>query len=303
MFITKTEIIGIDGGNNEVKIFGPYGPLRFPSSFGEWRERKLKQNHGQFDMEYEFRGKKGFAGTLAEYESEYNASLPGDTKAHNDHLIRVLLALHQYSKAVKFKIVTGQPIIRHDEKEKQRIKEMLEGKHEITINGLRKNIEIVEAIIAAEGGSAFWSNPKPGLVRILDFGSGTVNAATLVDGRYVDKESFTIVSGMDTNITKDNQAMARLVAGKALKKWKRNDQVYTVGGAAEVMLDSLKEHFYHVEILKPKVDSDEYARWNHKPEEKDIVRVGDQVRLHPIFSNAVGNYRIAELSYSEESNF
>ena len=294
-----TKIVGIDGGNNQVKIYGPYGPMRFPANLGEWRDRKLTQNHGPFDIEYEFRGKKGFGGTLAINESEYDGSLPGDTKAHDDHLIRVLLALHQYSPAVRFKIVVGQPIEKHDEHEKNRIKEMLEGKHSMTINGLNKNIEIIEAVVAAESGSAFWSNPKSGLVHILDFGSGTVNAATLRDGRYVDKDSFTIVAGMDTNKTKDNQAMARAVAAKALKKWQRSGQIYVVGGAAEVMQEPMKEHFYEVEILKPKVNIGEYAGWKHKLDEKDIIRVGDRVLfLHPIYGNAVGNYRIAQKQFN-----
>lgn len=75
---------------------------------------------------------------------------------------------------------------------------MLLGSHDLSLNGVKKTIIINRVEVAAEGGAAFWSNPQTGLVRIIDAGSATINCASLVDGKYIDKDSFTINFGCNT---------------------------------------------------------------------------------------------------------
>ncbi|PAE09665.1 hypothetical protein CHI02_24150, partial [Niallia circulans] len=84
-----------DAGNSEVKTVSAHGVDRFPSAIGEYRERNIKEKHGKDDIVYEYEGRKGFAGTLALYESEYGGAIMGESKAHLDAKLRVLIALHR----------------------------------------------------------------------------------------------------------------------------------------------------------------------------------------------------------------
>jgi plasmid segregation protein ParM len=292
-----TMIVGIDGGNNEVKIFGDAGEMKFSSALGEFRERKLTDSFSKDDMIFEYRGKKGFAGTLAQFESEFSASMLGDSKAHEELLIRVLLALHRYTdEETDFMIVVGQPIGKHTEKEKQKMKNMLEGVHDFTLNDVRKVINIQSVAVAAEGGSAFWSNPKKGKIRLIDFGSGTVNAATLIDGRYVDRDSFTLKQGLNTITSSDFSSFARAVSVQALKKWDNDDDVFLVGGGADTMLNHVIEYFPQAQLLKPKVETlaDSGIKINGNLQAKSYNF------LSPIFANAVGFYNIGKKVFKVE---
>jgi len=272
--------VGIDGGNYKIKVFGDEGELMFISMLGEYRDRMLEQTFSDDDIIWEFNGEKGFAGTLAQYESEYSRSIMGDSKAHSDLLIRVLLGLHRYSPENDFNIVVGQPISRHDKWEKAKIKDMLKGEHQFILNKVKKRINIKEVEVAAEGGAAFWSNPKKGLVRILDIGSGTVNAATLDDGRYIDKDSFTINYGMETNISKDIYAMAKAISAQALRKWRTGDTVFIVGGAANDLVEPLQDYFPNCSVLRPKI--------------KTVGKNATIKTLDPVYANAVGFYNIGK---------
>lgn len=270
-------IIGIDAGNHEVKVYGPAGADRFSSAMGEYRDRMVKNALGPDDMVFEFGDRKGFAGDLA-YESEFSGSIMGDTKAHEETLLRVLLALHRYSSMINtFKIVVGQPISRHSDEEKKLIKEMLVGTHEITVNGFRKIIKITHAEVAAEGAAGFWSRPRNNLVRLIDIGSGTVNCASLHNKRYIDKDSFTLPYGADSVKTKDFAAMARGIMTETSKKWDKNDQVFLLGGAAEDMLPYMQEYYPKCKIQIPLDDRNE--------------------TLHPVFANALGFYYIGTMVY------
>lgn len=274
-------VLGVDAGNKNVKIFGKYGEMLFISDIGEYRERRLEEYFSDDDMIFEFRNRKGFAGTLAKYESQFTASRMGDSKAHEDMLLRVLLGLHRYADETEFGIVVGQPISKHTNEEKKKMKELLEGVHKIKVNDVTKNIHIKKAEIAAEGGSAFWAQPKKGIVRVLDIGSGTVNGATLDDGRYIDKDSFTIKDGFETLLTDDIQLFVRKVALHALKYWNIDDCLLLCGGGAEKVQQYLYEYFTDVQIIYPKVQ---------------VKRKNGGVshnQLKPIFANAVGFYNIA----------
>lgn len=270
-------ITAIDAGNHETKYCSQYGVGKFPSELGEYRERRLEQKFGEHDMVFEYQGKKGFAGTLAKYESEFTGSIMGDTKAHEDAKIRILLALHMLGDT-DYSIVIGQPISRHAQEEKLAIKVMLLGKHTITVNGVTRTFTISRAEVAAEGGAAFWSNPRQGLVRVIDIGSGTVNGATLHDGRYIDKDSFTMLFGMDTNLSSDRDALVRGIATQALKKWRAKDTVLVAGGAAEMLLPAVRTYFPNAEALSPAFKGK---------------------LLHPVYANAVGFYQIARSVYGD----
>jgi plasmid segregation protein ParM len=270
-------IVGVDAGNYEVKVVWQRGVDRFPSDLGEYRERKLEQVFSKDDMVVEYDGKKYFAGTLAKYESEFNARMMGESKAHLDCKLRVLIALHRVEGSSLYKIIVGQPIDAHTKEEKEVIKRGLKGFHTISINGRNQTFMIEQVEVAAEGGSAFWSAPQDDLVRIIDIGSGTVNCATLHDKRYIDKDSFSLMLGANTTKTQDYQAMARAIAAEAGKKWGKNDVVKVAGGPAESLLPYLQEYFPKADIIRPFLNG--------------------QI-LPPVFANAVGFYRIGVEVYA-----
>lgn len=264
-------IVGIDAGNYRVKVCGPQGLDIFSSTLGEYRERRIKNTPGKDDMIYEFEGRKGFAGSLADAESEFGGSLMGDSKAHVDAKLRILLALHRYSQTTnQFQLIVGQPISKHTEIEKEKIKRMLLGSHEIIVNEKKKVLHVSHVEVAVEGGASFWSRPKEGLVRIIDVGSATVNCASLLNKRYVDKDSFTLPFGLNTVVASDLSALARGIVTHTTKKWNDTDKGYLVGGAADKLIPYIQQYYPNMEVLKP------------------MLECGDD----PIFANAIGFYKI-----------
>jgi plasmid segregation protein ParM len=266
--------LGIDAGNYKVKVAGEFGLMDFISAIGESRQINLQQIHGQDDMYFEYQGETGFAGSLALYESEFGGSIMGDTKAHIDTKLRVLIGIHRYItlyqiEEKEFDIVLGQPISKHNHNEKTKIKEMIKGWHTIVVNGVEKSFHIRNIEVAAEGVSAFFSNPTNGLVRILDVGSGTVNYSSVLEGRFLDKDSGTLPFGVNTNKTHNLQALSRGIATHVLKKWSPQDKTFVVGGISEQILPHLKGYFSNIDILRP---------------------IYNQQYVNPIYANAVAFY-------------
>lgn len=269
-------IVGVDAGNSEVKVAGINGTMKFCAALGDYQERNLENNHGD-GMEWEYEGKRGFAGTLALIESDYGGMVMGDTKAHDDAKMRVLLALHRYSNSDRYEIVVGQPISKHTPDEKQKIKEMLIGRHTLTVNDETKTFTITKCEVAAEGASAFWSAPTNGLVRIIDVGSATVNCATLLNKRYVNRDSETLPFGYNSVRNKDLYELSRGIFSHVSKRWKREDTVYLVGGIAELLLEPMARYFPNIDVMLPLL-RDRYE--------------------HPIYANAIGFFEIGRGVYA-----
>lgn len=247
-------IEAIDAGNSDTKFYDGVQLRKFPSDIGfDYRERNLKQTHGEYDFEWEYKGQRGFAGTLAQFESYGAESQKGDTKAHFDAQLRILLALHQFSHDMDHYIVVGQPINTHTQAEKQAIKEMLCGRHDLTVNGVRRTLVIRRCEVAAEGVTAGILLPAKGIVRVIDIGSGTVNFGSLRDGRYIDRDSFSVKLGMNTNGNMQEAAFARVISLKTSGKWNKEDQVWVCGGGAPTLLPHLREYFPSAEMMQDPV--------------------------------------------------
>lgn len=243
-------ISAIDAGNYETKFYDGKEVRRFPSVIGEYRDRNIRQQQGDYDYEWEYNGDRGFAGTLALFESECAESQKGETKAHPDARLRILLALHQFSRSTENSILVGQPISRHTAEEKATIKQMLLGRHELTVNKQRRIILIQRCEVAAEGVSAGLLVPGGGIVRVIDIGSGTVNFGTLQDRRFTDKGSFTLGTGLETLRNVQLMAFGRQIALRALAAgWKKDDVVYLCGGGAEELLQHLIPYFPSVQLI------------------------------------------------------
>lgn len=238
-------IIAIDAGGHETKFYDGQQICRFPSAIGyDWRERRIEAQQGEHDLEWEYNGQRGFAGTLALYESDAAGSQKGDSKAHPDARLRVLLALHQYAEGAEHRIIVGQPVGTHTAPEKAAIKDMLQGRHELIVNGSRRVLVVSRCEVAAEGVSAGLLVPGGGMIRVIDIGSGTVNYGTLIDRRFNDRGSFTLSTGMETTLTADSIAFGRQIALRAISGgWRKGDAVYLCGGGAAGLTEALRAYF------------------------------------------------------------
>lgn len=284
----KRLVLGIDAGNHKGKVVGPFGVDEFKTNICDWFERDVEESFGPDDMEFEINGRKGYAGSIAQYEDDFgDGTMYGDSKAHEDTKVRVLLAINRYLNRYcphfeNVAIVTGQPIKRHKPEEKNAICDMLEGTHDVTVNGQYRKITIDKVGVAPEGSGAFWSNPSMGTVRILDIGSGTVNAATIIDKKHINKSSDTFNFGMETVKNKEDlSSIARGIIRNTTKlKWHKNDKVYICGGISEGISPFLSEHYTNAEVLVPGVN-----------------RGDGYFVLHPVYANAVGFYTLAKGAY------
>lgn len=288
----KRLILGVDAGNYRAKVAGEYGVDTYRTAICEWFERIEEEDFGAGDdMEFELNGRKGFAGTLASYEDQFSGgAMYGDTKAHEDTLVRVLLAIYRYKERYcpgfnRFSIVVGQPLISHNNREKKRIVEMLRGEHFITVNGTKQHFYIDNVAVAAEGSGAFWSTPKPtGQRRIIDVGSGTANYATITDRRLINMETRTFNFGTET-IKGGITALSRgVIQSATVLRWHRDDEIRLCGGIATELLPSLSDHFSNIDTLIPILNT-------HQGEEPQL----------PVYANAVGFYNIARNAFKEKA--
>ena len=279
--------LGVDGGNTVIKVFGEKGEYKISARLGEFRAMSAEKKLGENDIIFEYKRRKGFAGTLAESESEFDYSLGTESKAHEDIAIRVLLGICKYTDESDFEIVVGQPISSHTATEKALIKGFLLGEHDFVINNVLRHINIQKVEVSAEGAAAYWAHPEEGVIHILDIGSNQVNAATFIDGNYQDKTSFSITEfGTETNITNDVEAMTKAIYSRCYRrKWRPAEKVKIVGGRASAFVTPFAQYFDNVSALSPKLPTSSNSK----------IRL-----LSPIYANAVGFYNIAEAVYGEE---
>lgn len=240
-------IIGLDCGRSSVKVVGANQFFSFPSLLGEWRERRLANSHGN-DLEVEYKGVRYFAGDLAKYESEFARSMMTETKAHDDTLLLMLIAIAK-TGLNRVKVVTGVPVNQHKESEKGAIRKMLMGKHSLNLNGRYHEVSVERVEVAVEGGAAFWVKPSSGKVRILDAGAKTVNYVTIWDKRYIDMDSGTLSFGLETNKSNDLRQIVNRIVGEVAKKWEQGDKVLLTGGKAKEMHYHFSEYFPNSEVM------------------------------------------------------
>ncbi|MDW0112150.1 hypothetical protein QT711_03065 [Sporosarcina saromensis] len=280
-------ILGIDAGNYRAKIAGEYGVDSYRTAICDWFQRDFVETFGEDDMEFEIDGRKGYAGSIATVEDVFGSGgMYGDSKAHEDTKIRILLALFRYINQYSpntdtVSIVTGQPIVSHNTNEKQKIVGMLQGGHEFTVNGKSQYVYIDEVGVAAEGSGAYWCVPNSGKNRVLDIGSGTVNAASIIDRKHINTASDTFNFGIET-VNRGLDSVARGVVRETTRlNWQRSDEVLVCGGVAKEILPFIQHHYESAKIIEPLLKT------------KNGVQL-----LDPTYANAVGFYELARLNFS-----
>lgn len=242
------EIVAGDFGRKNVKVVTAKKMFYFSSVVGEARERNLSSGNLKGDLEVEFEGENYYVGDLAERESDFYRSMMTKHKDHDDTRLLALTALHQ-ADVTEARLITGLPIASHNDANKKRLRQLLQGRWEITVNGERKTIVIRSVDVAVEGGAAFWSKPQDGIVRVIDGGSKTINYVTLNNRRYVDRESGTLDFGFETNKSSNDKQLVARIAGELGKKWDSDDLIWTAGGKANVIAQYLNPYFHNVEAM------------------------------------------------------
>lgn len=283
-----TLLLGIDAGNYNAKVAGAYGVDMYRTAICDWFPRNVSETWGDDDMEFEINGRRGYAGTVAVYEDQFGGgAMYGESKVHDDTLVRVLLAIHRY--AVKYapdtthvSLVVGQPIKTHTPEEKEALVDMLRGTHTFIVDGTERTFTIIDVAVAPEGSGAFWSNPQDGIMRIIDVGSGTVNCATINDKRHINAQSTTFNYGMETVGNADLAGIARAVSRDITQiRWRKDDPIFVCGGSANELLPYFASHLSTVRTLLPQLASHD----------------GSMAIYSPAYANAVGFYKLAELAF------
>ncbi|MFS1514852.1 ParM/StbA family protein [Chengkuizengella sp. SCS-71B] len=258
-------VIGLDIGRSYVKSYTGTKIFHFPGIIGEWRERKLITDYGENAIECRFNNERFFIGTLAQNESDFCRNMMTENKSHDDARLLALISIHKAALSENITVVTGLPVAQHNESNKKELRDLLTGYWEIEVNGIQRNFHISKVKVAVEGGAAFWSSPKDGLIRVIDGGSKTINYVTMVNRRYVDRESGSLPFGFGTNKSDNHKELANRIAGEVSKKWGDYDEIWVVGGCARELAGLLQPYF---------------------PNSKSLQ--------NPLYANAIGYYRIGK---------
>ena len=106
------QIIGVDVGRNKVKAVSAKGRVDFPSVVGEWQQRNLATNYGDYEVIVD--QQKVFIGDLAVRGSYCQREMATDTKMHQESKILFLSALALLAKErEQINVVTSLPVTQH----------------------------------------------------------------------------------------------------------------------------------------------------------------------------------------------
>lgn len=264
--------IGVDVGRRSVKVSGPLGPVRvFPSRVGEARQLRLADGGAYGDYVVELDGRAYFVGHLAE-ESFARREMATESKLHEETRVLFASALGLAEPEPGSTVVTGLPISQHTNLVKEDLQNLLAGIKGVALNGRWIPLAIRELLVVPEGAGAFWAeamdengmirrqdlirhDDSPVRIRVLDLGSRTVNLVTLIGGRYLDRESFTLPYGLlelDAMGAGMERDFVRRVVGDLstrLSSLHPMDQFLLAGGGALVLTELIREHLPMTEVI------------------------------------------------------
>jgi hypothetical protein len=244
-------IIGLDVGRHRVKAYSDGRFVSFPAFSGDYRPLRLERQMGKEDYVVELDGRYYYVGAVAEDESDDGIQSFLQTKAHFDTKLLGLTAIHLLvNDGEEVELVTGHPVANHVDREKHAMRELFYGKHNVTVNGVRKQINITRVTVTSECACATYLLPqKHAIAHGIDGGGATTNIVTWKHGKWIDRLSDTFPFGMDnTSLTIDRYA--RMVAVHATKRIHQfQGPVYTLGGVAEQLAHALKQYVHNVPII------------------------------------------------------
>lgn len=243
------QLVAVDTGRSGTKVVTDGSRDYFPSVLGEYRELRLERKMARTDMEVEYKGQRYYIGEVAREESFSGAQLMVKTKAHHDTKMFALAALHRVvPNGAHLFVVTGEPIDNHTAGEKLRMKQLLLGTHEVTVNGEAKRFDIVRVEVAAEGATAGWALRRAGRFHVIDAGSRTVNFATMDGGRWIDRLSGSMDFGLETVGGINLSMFARMTIAELSRRVGTLAPIVLIGGKAEALAEYIEQYTGQVDV-------------------------------------------------------
>jgi plasmid segregation protein ParM len=249
-------VIAVDNGGHSTCVVTKDVKEKFPSVKGHYVKRNLEDVSGKYDYIVDYEDERYVMGTLAQYDCALPLQMHTETKQNIFFDLSILVAIHQFGYNVNY-LVTSVPISMHNEEEKYGLIQRLIGDHTITVNGRRKTFNIMDVKVAPETAVAFWIKEPEGKSRYIDIGSRTIGYATTIYEddvtRFVDTESGTFagkgLEALDSNY--NQKGLADFIGGRLSSKWKKDDNVYLLGGGAfdKILVERIKEYFPKAVVL------------------------------------------------------
>jgi plasmid segregation protein ParM len=246
-----SRIIGLDVGRHRVKAYTDGRFISFPSYTGDYRPLRLERTMTREDYVVELDARYYYVGSIAADASDDGAQSFLQSKAHFDTKLLGLTAIHLLvDDGDEVEVVTGHPVANHVDAEKEAMRELFVGRHQIDVNGIRKHYTITRVTVTSECACATYLLPtKHPIAHGIDGGGATTNLVTWKHGKWIDRLSDTFPFGMDnTSYTIDRYA--RMVAIASMKRIHEfQGPIYTLGGVAEQLSHSLKQYVRNVPII------------------------------------------------------
>src|SRR5690606_37593378 len=134
-------LVAIDAGRSATKVKTASCEFHFPSVISEARVRNMNEFRDG-DMEMICKNQKIWVGDLAKREGDFARQAFQDSKAVTETLYLVLAGLWRAGAEGNVKLVTGLPYNRYTEEERAALRDMLKGRHFVTVNGQHRELYI-----------------------------------------------------------------------------------------------------------------------------------------------------------------
>lgn len=244
------QVIAVDGGRSKIKVAAENAARSFLAKIGDSREMDIGENS---DYVVTVNGQGYFVGDMA-MESYSIREMATKSKQHEETKILFATAIASVVTDKEVSIVTGLPINQHSSS-KTSMQHFLSGDYNVVLNGVEKKFRVCDVGIVPEGSGIYKRlnfDKKNSVIRVLQLGSVTTNALTVVNGRFWDKESTCLDWGMFQldiagDSDKQKEQFARKIKGDLSKVWLTykadTDIVVLAGGGALRMGKQLKDQY------------------------------------------------------------
>lgn len=235
--------VGADIGKYRTKIAWRGGVRGHLSKISTYREIKDNVHLDENYIVMEYNGNKYLAGLLAEREGQNFLNSPDIHKSNLVTLLNLLIELSRLPDD-NFNVVLGNPFGINVQKERESLKNLIQGVKEFNVNGKQFKVHIRNVGVAPEGLAAWYSNPIYEDCNILDFGSSTIHAIAVRKKKLLDKRSYTFDLGFETLIDTNYEGLMQSIKSQMEKKWDDGDiKIMVIGGKAPEMFRFVRDQY------------------------------------------------------------
>lgn len=212
--------IGVDLGFGQIKQVTGREINKFTAVVGQPTAYEIDDDRNvpfdEEDIVIEFDGKISYVGKKA-VEDTQNATLTlkPDKTDRDDDKVKYLATLGhavrnidpEKIKEASFAIITGLPVYEFNDL-KEKLKSNMTGEFTFKYNGIQYTVNIAKVVVIPQSAGAYYSiildengfvrNKKiaAGKATVIDIGFRTTDIVTMKAGHYINKESFTIFTGV-----------------------------------------------------------------------------------------------------------